>query len=328
MLPQWARAGIARTLAAGVGSWPWSPPAARIGAWLAEPIDPSVTTARRRWPQIAATYCLREYLHRLRPPVAPEKPPDPLELFFRVGPRDLEVAPLAEASLRRYLDNEIVAFTVVTPRAHRDELRRQFPEAAVLADEELLPASMSEAIERAAPAGRAPWVRQQFLTFVYVSEWAKHPCLVWDADLILLRHKALRRGGVAAVAVSLEHHPPYFDFIQRLVRNVRLPAFSSTVAHHIVMEPDLLRELFEEIEQYGGGRPWWRLLLDALDVNEPSCISDYELYGQWLRNRHPARVTFDGFRNVGISRDRLSDALLTQLARRKSVDSVSLHWWI
>ena len=150
---------------------------------------------------------------------------------------------------------------------------------------------------------------------------------MWDADLVLLRPKSVLNGGVTTLALSQEHHSPYFDLIRRLLPDLDLPAWSSTVAHHLVMDPPLLRALLAEIEQRGG-RPWWRLVLEQIDPNEASCMAEYELYGQWMRVQHAPRVVLDGFRNVALRRQELSTAALDRLRRQSSIDSVSLHWWM
>ena len=271
---------------------------------------------------------VRRYLARLPSPAdAVPGEASPLELFLRIGPRDLDVVPVAAASLRRHLTNRIRRVVAATPEAQLRDVRRVLPDAEVVPDEELLPVDLRRAIEAVAPAGRASWLTQQFLTLVFVSTRARGACLVWDADTVMIRPQALLHGTTSALAVSLEHHPPYFVHIGRLLPSLPLPAWSSTVAHHMVMAPDLLGELLAEIAAPGAGRPWWRAILDHVDRDEPSCMAEYELYGQWVRHRHPDRVRLVAFRNVGLSRRRLGSAGLEALSRSGRLDSVSFHWY-
>lgn len=272
-------------------------------------------------------YCLREHLHRLRSSTDPA-PTGPIELFVRLGPRDFNVAPVAVASVREALTNHVDGITVVTPESHVPDARRLFPEAVVLADEELLPIELRHLILTVAPAGRVTWVTQQFLTLVYVTGRARLPCLVWDADLVLLRPTTVLRRGVASLPISLEHHGPYFKVIRRLLPGLPLPVWSSTVAHHLLMVPDLLREMLAEIEARANRHPWWCVILEHIDRREVSCFSEYELYGQWVRTRHPELVELEGFRNATLPRARLSRAAVDRLRRRNSIDSLSLHWWL
>jgi hypothetical protein len=251
-----------------------------------------------------------------------------LELFLPIGPRDLEVAPLAVASLRRHLTNRITHVRAATPAAGLGALRTLLPGVEIVADEDLLPADLRHAIAAAAPTGRDGWLTQQFLCLLHVATAARGRCLVWDADTLMVRPQTLVEGTVAALPISLEHHHPYFALIRCLLPSLPLPAWSSTVAHHMLMEPPLLRQLIAEIESHAGGRPWWSAILARVDRREQSCMAEYELYGQWVRHRHPDRVRPVGFRNVPLSRRRFSPATVETLARVHCLDSVSLHWWL
>jgi hypothetical protein len=196
----------------------------------------------------------------------------------------------------------------------------------VIADEDLLPEEVRRAIEAGAPAGRAGWVMQQFLSMFHLLTRARHTTLVWDADTLMLRPHSLLRGTVATLSLASRRNRPYFDLIRRLFPTLSLPEHTSTTSHHMIVVPELLREMFSEIERHSG-YAWWQTILDRLDRQEPACLSDYEMYGQWLRERHPERVRVVGFRNLALPRNKLSPAHLERLARRK-VDSVSLHWWV
>ena len=271
---------------------------------------------------------VRRYLAHLPSPAdAVVSEAAPLELFLRIGPRDLDVVPLAVASLRRHLTNRVRRVVAATPGAQLRAVRGLLPDAEVVPDEELLPVELRRAIEAVAPVGRVSWLAQQFLTLVFVSTRARGACLVWDADTVMTRPQTLLHGDTSALAVSLEHHTPYFVHIGRLLPTLPLPAWSSTVAHHMVMAPDLLGKLLAEIAAPGAGRPWWQAILDHVDSGEPSCMAEYELYGQWVRHRHPDRVRLVAFRNVGLSRRRLSSAGLEALSRSGRLDSVSFHWY-
>jgi hypothetical protein len=302
-------------------------PAARFGQWLAQPVDESRRSTRRYVPRKIADAFVRRHLATM-PCVSAEGEADRIELFLRVGPRDLEVAPLAVASLRARLRNPIAALTIVTPAPGIPALRQSFPDAEFLTDEEVLGIDRLTAIRASAPAGRESWVAQQFITMCYVSERATRPCLVWDADLLLLRPLTVRRRGVATLAISLEHHYPYFHVIEALLPGLPLPAWSSTVAHHMVMEPELMRELLAEVQRRAPHAQWWQTVLAQIDPRETSCFADYELYGQWLRTRHTSRIALSPFRDVSMSRAECSPEVVDGLMRSGHVDFLGLHWWI
>jgi hypothetical protein len=299
-----------------------------IGEWLVEPVPPGRDGLRRLVPRRIGTAIARWHIRRLpRPAVDPDGHATPLELFLRIGPRDADVAPLALASLRRHLANPIARLIVATPRTAVADLRQAMPDAEVRADEDLIDADMAAAISAAAPSGREGWIRQQFLNLTFVSRHARGPCLVWDADTIMLRPQQLLRGSAARLAISVEHHQSYFTLIRALLPDLPLPCFTSTVAHHLVFDPELVRSLFREIEAGPGGAPWWRAIVSRIVQTDQSPFADYELYGQWIRTRHPARVDPVGFRNIAAVRRAYRPEQAERLVRRHDIDSVSLHWW-
>jgi hypothetical protein len=300
-----------------------------LGGWLMTPVAAGDEGLRRLVPPVVARRLARRHLMDLpAPTAAPGVAAPPLELFLRLGPRDLDVAPLALASLRRHLANPLSRVVVSTPRALMTVARDCLPHAEVGADEDLIDATVAAAIAAAAPPDRLGWVRQQFLSLLHVSTRASAPCLVWDADTIMLRRQLLLRDRSARLAISQEHHRPYFTLVRSLLPDLPLPLYTSTVAHHLVVDPDLLRDLLEEIERGPGGRPWWRALTSALDRTDPSPMADYELYGQWVRTRHPDRVDLVAFRNTAMARTAYSVETARWLERQRRLDSVSLHWWV
>lgn len=300
-----------------------------VGSWLAQPIEPGESARQRLIPSRLANAILRSYIADLPSPGdAPEHGASDLEVLIPVGPRDQEVAPLALASVRRYLTNRLTHIAVATPHAHLSAVRNLLPGVEIIADEDILSDELRRSIALAAPSGREGWLTQQFVEMVYVTSAAKRPCLVWDADTIMVRPQTLMTGNVAALAISLEHHSPYFELIRRLLPTLPLPEWSSTVAHHMIMDPELLAGLFREIETRADGRPWWSAILSLVDRLEQSCMAEYELYGQWVRHRHADRVRLVGFRNVMLTRKSFSQGTAEMLARSKRIDSISLHWWM
>ena len=299
-----------------------------IGAWLTRPVSWRHAGLRRLVPsRIAAVFVRRHIANLAVAGPASTGADTPLDVFLRCAPRDLSIAPMALSSLHQHLTNHIVDTVVVTPESHTGLARTLFPNARVMADEDVLPSEIRRDIAAAVLPERTSWVTQQFLTLVHVSS-QERPCLVWDADTIMVRPQTALAGRVAALAISAEHHRPYFTLIRALLPGVPLPVWSSTVAHHMLMEPELLRELFAEIEQATGDRPWWRAVLSRLVPREASPVADYELYGQWIRARHPDRVRLVGFRNIGLARSLFSAGAWRQESERQVVDSISSHWWI
>lgn len=301
---------------------------AAIGAWLAEPVAWGDRRLRGMVPAALSRWLVGRYAATLPGSAAAlADATTPVEIFLRVGPRDLTIAPHALASLRTHLVNAVSRVVVATPSAHVRELTRQMADTVVVADEDLVSPPLRATIESSVIHSRRHWVAQQFLTLVHVSAACRLPCLIWDADTLLLRRQAVLHGGVAMLALSRDHHEPYYAHVHSLLPSLPLPAWGGFVGHHMVMDPRLLNELLLEIER-DCGEPWWSAILHRVDPLEVSCMSEYELYGHWVRTRHPDRVRIVPLRNLGLSRREGTDLATQEWAARHGVDSVSLHWWI
>jgi hypothetical protein len=135
------------------------------------------------------------------------------------------------------------------------------------------------------PRSRNGWYLQQLLKLYapFVVPGLADHVLIVDADARLLSPVAFvdpasRR---ALYHTGTEHHAPYFAHMARLD-----PAFvrahpGSGIAHHQLMERQLLAHVMARAEAAGGfAEPFWRRFLLQVDVGmrEFSGASEYELY--------------------------------------------------
>lgn len=142
---------------------------------------------------------------------------------------------------------------------------------------------------RPAAAPRSEWLYQQLLKLGaagYIDGLAS-PYLIVDADVIFLRAVSfeLPSGKLFPYCVATEYNEPYLDAYARLMGRRPL-CQHSLVAHHMLFERGLVSELLAEIERRCG-KPWHEAYLDAVDLAEPSSISEWNTYGWWLLERHP-----------------------------------------
>ncbi|MHB1569048.1 MAG: DUF6492 family protein [Solirubrobacteraceae bacterium] len=140
-----------------------------------------------------------------------------------------------------------------------------------------------------AATGRSEWLYQQLLKLGapgYI-DGLTSPYLVVDADVIFLRAVSfeLPSGKLFPYSVATEYNEPYLDAYARLMGG-RPSSQHSLVAHHMLFERELISELLAEIERRCG-KPWHEAYLDAVDLAEPSSISEWNTYGWWLLERHP-----------------------------------------
>jgi Family of unknown function (DUF6492) len=160
------------------------------------------------------------------------------------------------------------------------------PESVLPSPQALAQRSLSPGQDLTARAG---WIYQQLLKLgarQYV-DGLSGTYLAVDADVIFLRPTsfALPAGKRFLYSLGFEHYPAYRPPYERLF--LRPPRVEhSMVAHHMMFDGGLLAEMFDEIE--GTHQiPWYEAYLDAVDRDEPSPISEWNLYGWWVLDRHP-----------------------------------------
>jgi hypothetical protein len=136
---------------------------------------------------------------------------------------------------------------------------------------------------------RSGWVYQQLLklgTPTYAHD-VSDAFLIVDADVVFLRPTSFtpEPGKRFPYSIGYEWHAPYRAAYERLFGR-KPPVGYSLISHHMLLDRELLAEMFAEIESIHGV-PWHEAYVAAVDPSEPSSIADYETYGWWMLDRHP-----------------------------------------
>ena len=87
-------------------------------------------------------------------------------------------------------------------------------------------------------------------------------------------------------------------------------------------------ELMKKEIETRSGMSWDKAYAGTASDSEPSCISDYDTYANWVLHNFPKEVRNAVFYNKGMSRE--SFASLDELARRhgNKYNSLSFHSYI
>ncbi|MEX0849085.1 MAG: DUF6492 family protein [Candidatus Dependentiae bacterium] len=140
------------------------------------------------------------------------------------------------------------------------------------------------------PKSRAGWIYQQFLKLYasYVIPDISNNILIVDADTIFFKPVVFQNGcGAPLFNVSDEVHPPYLVFMRQLIPGLKraYPQFSG-ITHHMLFQRCVLDDLFATIEKNHNMEPW-RAICQNVDKKAlgHSCMSEYELYFNFLLNR-------------------------------------------
>lgn len=134
---------------------------------------------------------------------------------------------------------------------------------------------------------RSKWVYQQFLKLLSVkviSELSESYVVV-DSDTIFLRDVSFDKDKFY-YSVAEEYHKPYLSPIKLLLGIEETIGFSA-ISHHMIFNKSKLNELIDFVERKFDGESFFESVLSILDYNEASCISEWDLYANYMLLNYP-----------------------------------------
>jgi hypothetical protein len=158
---------------------------------------------------------------------------------------------------------------------------------------------------------RAGWYYQQIIKLYAgrcIPELLEN-YVVLDSDVYILKPLSFMNNGVPLFATGIEHHPPYFEHMNRLHPSLNKQLNASGICHHMVFTKTYLEELFKLVEDYSSNqtlcpkdntccsvengerttvlRPFWKIFLEELSHPIPETgASEYEIYFNFMVHYH------------------------------------------
>ena len=247
----------------------------------------------------------------------------PLDIVFVAADQDLEVLPLAVEGVRRNLRHPIKDIVIVAPAD--SELRQLAPEIGCryVCEDDVIPLRKRDIKYTVKGVDRSGWLLQQFLKLGADAFVGTDRYLVVDADTILIKPQIFVVGGSDVLLHTEEYHHPYFSAYEYLV-NSEVKTRVSSVVHQMLFNRSRLASLKSRMEQVGNA-PWYISIINAADLTDLSCVSEYETYGQWCIANYPETTHREFAFNKPLSRSVMSsvDVIMQQYAR--DCRSVSFH---
>ena len=135
---------------------------------------------------------------------------------------------------------------------------------------------------------RTKWVYQQFLklyAFEVIPELTDSYVLV-DSDTIFLRDVRFDLEKFY-YCKAREYHKPYLEPIKKLLGAEKTIGFS-TICHHMIFNKMKMSEMHSFIKDRFNSNSLFDTILSILDYREASCISEWDLYSNYMILNHPA----------------------------------------
>lgn len=271
-------------------------------------------------------------------PLAGSCPLPAIDVLIPCHGKDSSLLPVALAGAVAATANPVAGIRVVCPQADHDAVHRLIKRAdlpwpaalTIHSDDEVLGGELLELVARTAPTGRRGWVVQQLVKLMGSAASDAVATLVVDADTVLLRQRTwVTASGVQLLPVVREFHRPYAVHARRVWGAAARELPVSFVAHHMLLQRDVLGQMLGPDLRSGLMR--W---IDALDWRTNSPGSEYQSYATWLMRRHPDRVMLGQWANasVVVADDALrahpSEVLSMLQTRLPHAWSMSRHDWL
>lgn len=210
------------------------------------------------------------------------KPSDkPIDVIIPAVEKDLRILPLCIEAVRRFVTNKIGAIYLVAPNTDKMQKVSSIYNL-IFIDETTVLGYNSKKINYVLRDGRdrSGWIFQQLLKLSGNIGTCSH-YLVIDADHILIRpHVFLSVDEKTVFYRSREFHFPYYEAIRKLLGKEQISVLSY-VAHKMLFSCEILENLKKKIYD-NTGRPWDEAILELLDIDQISCFSEYEMYGNYF----------------------------------------------
>jgi hypothetical protein len=258
-----------------------------------------------------------------------------IELLLIVAMKDFVTLPVAISKAVKNSLNPISVIRIVTPHDAIVECEKVIKNLEVsipiCIDDEDEVFSLVRRLEMKELFGRKyGWGLQQFLTVESVLKSSSSGVLALNADTMILRPQVwLDSNFVQILFQSSELHLPYYRVLKSVFPNLEVQKLSH-VTHHMLFQPDLLREIFRMNGIGNTGDLFQRLkIVFERDQESPFCI-EFEPYAQGMRACFPDKIEVRRFSNIAVSLDTIRAGVLSvvnSFEEESRYNSISLHSW-
>ena len=134
---------------------------------------------------------------------------------------------------------------------------------------------------------RTKWIYQQFIKLFsgkVISELTNSYVIV-DSDTIFLKDIPFDPDKFYYCKAE-EYHKPYLEPIKKLF-GVKETIGFSTICHHMIFHKKTLNEMMENVKKTFESDSFFDTVLSILDYTEASCISEWDLYANYMLLNYP-----------------------------------------
>ncbi|MFH0829339.1 MAG: DUF6492 family protein [Candidatus Kerfeldbacteria bacterium] len=245
----------------------------------------------------------------------------PIDVVMAAAEKDYGVLVHVIDSIREYVRHPLGTIFIISPKSEAIVALCREKQCVFIDENTVLPVTKKDIRYFVSGIDRSGWLFQQLLKWSG-DVYATHEYfLITDADTVFCRpQKFVDQGKVIMPASGQFCHIPYLTTYRKLTGET-VEAVVNFTSHHVLVQKSKMAALKRKIEAHCGTE-WYRAIMDNIDVNEGSFVSDYETYGQYVYSTYPDECVLEHWRNVSLRRsqlDQLAETTQKYYPRRKTI---------
>lgn len=219
----------------------------------------------------------------LRTNTLPYESATSLDVIIPVHIKDIKTLPRCIEGVRLNLRHPIASITLVSQSSNEIEQIAKSLQLDWIDEKEILNTRKSYYDPVNRDFELSGWLYQQMLKLSVDAIGTEEHKLVLDADNVFIRPQALIKDEKIYQPISRNYHGKYFEAYTRILDEDPIN-HTSYISHFMVFKVPHLVHLRKKIESTSGTN-WLDAIYGSLDLTQPSCFSEFELYSHYVQ-RH------------------------------------------
>ena len=248
-----------------------------------------------------------------------------VDVFIPFAAKDRETLPLVLHGLRKNVRHNISTIYLVAAGNKENKALCVSLDCDFVDEASVLPIRRADInyLYGSHRQDRSGWLFQQLLKLSCEEVSTAENILIVDADTILIRPQYYFHNGIAIMNVSDEFYIPWFLRYEK-VYGRRLLFPMSFTSHQMLYERGQLREMKSAmVERHG--KLWFEVLIDLIDSNEKSVMSEQDFYGHHVLSIDKKRRKFVHWKNIRLDRIQVNRYEEYEERYAREYKSVSIH---
>lgn len=249
----------------------------------------------------------------------------PIDIMMPAIDKDYKVLGYVIDSIRENIKHPIGDIIIISPASSESIKKLCQEKKCVFVDENtVLPVTKKDINYIHNGQDRSGWLLQQFLKWS-ADKYAKNDYfLITESDTVFSRPQVFIHNNKTILSVCSQLcHIPYFDTYEKLTGE-KIDAVYNLTSHHSLFQKSKLAALKKAIEKHCGVA-WYQAIMNNIDPNEGSFVSDYDSYGQFVLSRYKNDFKLEHWFNLSLSRANLPDVKKLMAKYRNKYKTISFH---